>query len=197
MKILNALLVLLGVTACSPEVTADPTTRMLLETPIIVVTQADENIQNYIVVLKRMAESPPINDEVSDSIAYEIAAAIQKDSEETGLAGSFYLGLLRVENPQLEPYICNWYGACGLTQVVPEYWAGVFVECGDLMVDIYAQICYGARVYLEYLVQWEGDQILALYAYNGCTEAHRERNARCTNFPHWVRDFTREYERDM
>jgi len=156
-----------------------------------------ETLLSYMQVLKSIAESPPIYDEVSDSIAYAIAASIHIDSKLTGLPATFYMGLLRVENPQLEPYICNWYGACGLTQVVPRYWAGIFEECGhDLEGDIYTQICYGARIYLHYHQVWD-DEILALYAYNGCTKALRARKARCVHYPRWVQDYAQEYEETL
>ncbi len=156
-----------------------------------------KELRSYLRVLRSIAENPPINDEVSDSIAYQIAVAIYLDSRQTELPASFYLGLLRVENPQLEPYICNWYGACGLTQVVPKYWLGAFPECGlDLEGDIYTQICYGARVYLTYFEIW-GDETLALYAYNGCTEAHRARRARCISFPTWVQEYAQAYAEEL
>lgn len=161
-------------------------------------TRAADRVEvlKYVDVLNHIAEDPPIYDSVSYPLAVTIAKAIQRDSRLSGLPGSFYLGLMRVENPQLEPFEANWYGAYGLTQVVPKFWEGTFPKCGDLLTSVYAQLCYGARVYLSYLDEW-GDEILALYAYNGCTQAHRARKARCINFPNWVRDYTQEYEEYM
>jgi soluble lytic murein transglycosylase-like protein len=144
-----------------------------------------------------MATEPPIYDEVSDSLAYEIALAIYKDSRLTGLDGAFYLGLIRVENPQLDHLVENWYGAVGLTQVVPRYWLGIYPECGeDLYTDVYTQVCYGARIFQYYFDVW-GDTTLALYAYNGCTLNLRSQAARCSNFPRWVQEYTSEYADEL
>lgn len=180
--------------------TSDLNHRLLISHWADILREAKETIdeiQGYVGVLRSIAEDPPINDEVSDSIAYATAFAIYEDARITGLPGSFYLGLIRVENPQLDPYITNWYGAVGLTQVVPKFWLGVFPECGDdLHGNIYTQICYGARVYMHYLDTWE-DETLALYAYNGCTQYLRDRRARCTNFPTWVQNYALVYQREL
>lgn len=150
-------------------------------------------IEGYVGVLRSISAYQA--EKVPDSINYAIAIAIYEDSKKTLLPGSFYLGLIRVENPFINPFIINWYGAVGLTQVVPRYWEGVFPECGpDLYTNIYTQICYGARVYLHYLDIWE-DETLALYAYNGCTEHLREQQARCTDYPLWVQGYAMSYEK--
>lgn len=170
---------------------ADYHTTQLMETQ----AQAVE-IQGYLSVVKAIAAEPPVG-EISDSVAYQIALAIYKDSQITNIPGSFYLALIRVENPWMNPWIENWYGAVGLTQVVPRYWEGIFPECGeDIRRDIYTQICYGARIYHHYLER-TGDPELALYAYNGCTRMHRLRNARCINYPRWVMEFDRMIQEDL
>lgn len=154
-------------------------------------------IQAYAVVLHGIAENPPIYDEVSDSVAIAIARAIYMDRRLTGMSAGTYLALLRVENPQLDYWVENWYGAVGLTQVVPKYWLGVYPECGDdLYGDIYTQVCYGMRVYLTYYAQY-GSPETAWWAYNGCTPARRARGDRCRNFPTWINDFTTEYTEDL
>lgn len=194
-------IVLLG--ACTQVVEPNYTQELLHAHEVsIVLTQqsqyeVQQELEGYVQILRNIAELPPINDEVSNALAFSIAASIYTDSQLTGLPGTFYLGLIRVENPQLEPYICNWYGACGLTQVVPKYWVGAFPECGDdLLRNIYTQICYGARVYLYYHSIWQ-DETLALYAYNGCTQELQDRNARCKGFPEWVQTFAADYEEEL
>lgn len=196
-KILFLLVVMYSMGACNAPSSDNFTAKLLASYHATVLADAQDTqkeIEGYLRVLRSIAEDPPINDEVSDSIAYAIAVAVYKDKRLTGLRAGFYFGLMRVENPQLEPYVENWYGAVGLTQVVPEFWEGKFSECGEnLRTNIYTQVCYGARVYLTYMDIW-GDEVMALYAYNGCTEAHRQRQARCMNFPTWVQNYAQTYE---
>lgn len=168
------------------------------QTTVLKETEAQAiEIQGYLRLVREIAATPPVNPTLTDSVAFQIALAIYEDSNLTGLPGSFYLGLIRVENPWMDPWIENSYGAVGLTQVVPRYWEGVYPECGeDLRKSIYTQICYGARVYMYYLGVWQ-DEALALYAYNGCTLAHREASARCTNYPKWVLEYSKGFAEDL
>ena len=134
-------------------------------------------------------------DSISDSLATAVAVAIHRDAEITGLPHGFYVGLIRVENPWVDPTIVNWYGAVGLTQVVPRYHEGNYPECGtELRTDSYTQICYGTRYLMELLDRYEGDYSLALWAYNGCSPWRREEGQKCLGYPEWVLGFASDYE---
>lgn len=149
-------------------------------------------VDRYVEVMESYTIGAP-----SRELLVEIAEAIYDDAKTTGLPGEFYLALMRVENPWLDPHIENFYGAVGLTQVVPRYWDGVYEECGESLRDVFTQICYASRIYLHYLEQAGGDSVMALYAYNGCTEWHRETEQRCINYPHWIRQYETNYREAM
>lgn len=133
---------------------------------------------------------------VSDSLLHEIAIAIHRDAKITGLPHSFYVGLILVENPWLDPTIKNWYGAVGLTQVVTRFHKGAYPECGDnasLYFDVHTQICYGARLYLDLLRRHGGDSIEALWAYNGCSPQRRLANEPCVKYPEWISSYSDQF----
>lgn len=98
----------------------------------------------------------------------EIAEAIIHESEASGLDPNLIVGIIRVENPWLDPGIENWYGAIGLMQVVGWIHQGRYPECGEDLTDIRTNICYGTRVYQEKLEAAGGNHELALRLYNGC-----------------------------
>ena len=152
--------------------------------------ERQREVQRIRRALKDMAFEP-----ISDSLATAVAVAIHKDAEITGLPHGFYIGLIRVENPWVDPTIVNWYGAVGLTQVVPRYHEGNYPECGtELRTDSYTQICYGTRYFMELLDRYEGDYDLALWAYNGCTPQRRNAKQRCLGYPTWVMQFASDFE---
>ena len=187
--------------ACIQEESSDNYTKTLLEARQATVLANAEaqrmELQSYISALRGIARESPYFPVAKDSVVYATAVAIYKDMRTTGLPASFYMGLVRVENPYLDPYIVNWYGAVGLTQVVERFWLGEFPECGDdLRTSIDTQICYGARVYLHYLSVY-GDTTAALYAYNGCSIRLQLVGASCVKYPALVLDHARKFQETM
>lgn len=151
-----------------------------------------QEVNRYIRIMESFVIGTP-----DPEVLREIGRAVYDDANITGLPPEFYLALMRVENPWLDPWIENWYGAVGITQVVPRYWEGVYPECGEDLNEIRTQVCYGARIYLHYLDSWGGDPNLALYAYNGCTLWHRQTQQRCLNYPNWIQDYEEIYRENF
>jgi soluble lytic murein transglycosylase-like protein len=151
-----------------------------------------ESVTRYVRIMESFGIGEPDPRRLRD-----IGNAIYTDSKITGLTPEFYLALIRVENPWLDPEIQNGYGAVGLTQVVPRYWQDVFPECGTNLTEIYTQVCYGGRIFMHYLNTWDGNEVLALYAYNGCTASRREAMQRCVDYPHRIKNYEATHTQDF
>lgn len=158
--------------------------------------EVQQDLRSYQEVLRNMSSAPPIRAQVSDSLLFTIAHAILVDSRKTNIPPETYIALLRIENPMLDPTITNWYGAVGLTQVVPRYWSGAFPECGDSLSVVYTQVCYGARIYMHYRARTQTDE-QAWWLYNGCTQRRRRAGESCRRYPTWIAEFSANYAEAM
>lgn len=58
-------------------------------------------------------------------------------------------------------------GELGVGQVRPEYWLGIWPECGTDLRSTRTGVCYTIRIY-RYWRDKLGSRYLALRAYNGC-----------------------------
>ena len=115
--------------------------------------------------------------------AHKIAVAVVNYSLYKGFDPWLVLGIINVENYALKPKIVNSYGAVGLMQVVERFHWGKFTECkGNTLQEIETNICYGISIYSMYLNRLKNER-LALWGYNGCTKARRNRNERCLKYP--------------
>ena len=111
----------------------------------------------------------------------EIAEAIAREADRSGLDDDLIVGVIMVENPWLDPGIENWYGAIGLMQVVGRLHLGDHPECGTDLTDIATNVCYGVSILERKLVAAEGDLTLALLFYNGCWGSTYK--AGCESYP--------------
>ena len=96
------------------------------------------------------------------------------------------VGVIRVENPMLDPDVVNWYGAVGLMQVVGWLHLGDFPECGDDLTDVRTNICYGVSLLELKLSLAKGDTLKALLFYNGCWGETYVQG--CERYPQLVED---------
>lgn len=121
------------------------------------------------------AELVPIRDMLlsrssSDTAtAMVVAGHIVRESREAGLDPRLVAGTILVENPWLKSDTVSHAGAVGFGQVIPEYWIGVFPECGDDLTRARDNVCYTVRI-LSHLLEreWQKATRRALLAYNGC-----------------------------
>lgn len=133
----------------------------------------------------------------SDENAKEISVAVMSLFDTHGVDPWFIVGLMRVENPWLDPDIINGYGAVGLAQVVPRFHWGNYPKCGtESLLDVYTNLCYGVSIYKDYLRMCRGDSECALWRYNGCTAERRKRNESCQNYPLWIASRSDEFVRN-
>ena len=58
-------------------------------------------------------------------------------------------------------------GAVGLMQIMPNWWAGVYPECGSSLPDPETNICYGTRILSWYLEYFDHKVLSALNGYSG------------------------------
>ena len=115
-------------------------------------------------------------------LARRVAVSLVRNSNQLRLNPRLLLGMLLVENPNVNPRARSRVGARGLMQVMPEHrgrWA-----CGQDLDDVDTNICYGAHVFEDNLKDSHGDVERALLRYNGCV--HGTNTPDCGQYPKWV-----------
>lgn len=95
-----------------------------------------------------------------------IASALVKESRRRKVGSSLLVGVLLVENPDLNPRATSFVGARGLMQVMPFHAGKWGCESGDLF-DIESNICHGVAVLADNL-RHSRTLPQALLGYNGC-----------------------------
>ncbi len=137
----------------------------------------DTSVQPLQTVLLRQRNDP--------LLARRVAVSLVRHSNRLQLSPRLLLGMLLVENPNVNPRARSRVGAQGLMQVMPMHrgrWA-----CGWDLNDVDTNICYGAHVFEDNLKDTHGDVERALLLYNGCV--HGTNTPDCRQYPQWV--FTR------
>lgn len=115
-------------------------------------------------------------------LARRVAVSLVRNSNELKLNPHLLLGMLLVENPNVNPRARSQVGARGLMQVMPLHrgrWA-----CGHDLDDPDTNICYGAHVFQDNLRDSGGDVERALLLYNGCVRGTNTPD--CRHYPSWV-----------
>ncbi len=115
-------------------------------------------------------------------LARHVAVALVRESNRQHLSPRLLLGMLLVENPTVNPRARSPVGARGLMQVMPHHegrWS-----CGGGLEDVDANICYGAHVFRDNLLDAGGDVEGALLRYNGCVRGTNTPD--CRRYPQWV-----------
>lgn len=115
----------------------------------------------------------------NSAMADRIARAIVKESGRLEVAPSLLMGVLLTENPRLEAGTVSSQGAIGLMQVM-HFHAGEFDCESDDLMQVEANICHGAHVFVGYLSR-TGDVQRALLRYNGCVASVNTPN--CHRYP--------------
>ena len=136
-----------------------------------------------------VVDQPPsrlldIAEQVGGSV--EIAEAVAREADRSGLSDELIVGVMLVENEPLDVDTVNWYGAVGLMQVVEHLHMGEYPQCGTDLTDIDTNVCYGVHVLQEKLRLTDGDLTEALLLYSGCSGPRRTRS--CEHYPVLVAD---------
>ena len=111
-----------------------------------------------------------------------VAVSLVRHSNRLRLNPRLLLGMLLVENPNVNPRARSRVGAEGLMQVMPEHrghW-----PCGADLQDVDTNICYGAHVFEDNLRDSRGNVAGALLRYNGCVRGTNTPD--CRHYPKWV-----------
>jgi len=109
-----------------------------------------------------------------------IAAALIRESRRTGIDPNLLVGVLLVENPWLNPTARSSVGAQGLMQVMPLH-QGKWKGCAPRLDEIEANLCHGASIFANYIVEEKGNVERALLRYNGCVRGTNTPN--CKMYP--------------
>lgn len=72
-----------------------------------------------------------------------------------------------IEESWVKPWALGKAGEIGLMQIHPEYWRGVYPECGKNLWNIRTNICYGTNILKLNIEKSDFDIIDALHGYNG------------------------------
>jgi soluble lytic murein transglycosylase-like protein len=101
-----------------------------------------------------------------DDKALPVAAAIMKYSRLRDLDPLLIVGIIGVENAELDEDARSSHGATGVMQVMPR-WKRDIRSCGNDLRDVDVNVCFGTRI-LRMALDSTGSIRKALLRYNGC-----------------------------
>jgi len=125
-------------------------------------------------------------------LAALVAGSLVREGRRIGIAPSFLLAVMLVENPWIDPEARSHMGAIGLMQVMPFHAGAWGCPEGDLTIPE-VNICYGAEILAHALARSGGDLDRALLRYNGCVLGTN--TPKCHEYPSWVRRARASVER--
>jgi soluble lytic murein transglycosylase-like protein len=128
----------------------------------------------------------------SPELAALVAGSLVQEGRRIGIAPSFLLAVMLVENPWIDPEARSHMGAVGLMQVMPFHAGGWGCPEGDLTIPE-VNICHGAKILAHALGRSGGDFDRALLRYNGCVLGTN--TPKCHEYPSWVRRARASVER--
>ncbi|MGH7627177.1 MAG: transglycosylase SLT domain-containing protein [Gemmatimonadaceae bacterium] len=114
----------------------------------------------------------------SESRARVVAAAVVRHARSQSIDPLLLVGVIGVENPQLDIRARAHDGSVGVMQVQP-FWRKQIKGCGDDLRNADVNVCYGTRI-LRMAIDSSDSLTEALRRYNGC-RGKSERCARYTN----------------
>jgi soluble lytic murein transglycosylase-like protein len=124
-----------------------------------------------------------LNQNRDEELVRRIALALVREARRSGSEPRLLLALLLVENGRLDPFARSEAGARGLMQVMPVH-LGQWPPCAHDLINVEANICYGARIFAHYLEAERGDMERALLRYNGCSRGTNTPD--CQRYPYDV-----------
>lgn len=101
--------------------------------------------------------------------AEAVACAVDQYADSLDLSPALLVGVIGVENRELDPRARSSAGAMGIMQVMP-HWKRDLRSCGTDLTDIRTNVCYGARILkleLAHAATLKG----ALLRYVGCVHS--------------------------
>ncbi|MEO5511053.1 MAG: lytic transglycosylase domain-containing protein [Longimicrobiales bacterium] len=112
-----------------------------------------------------------------------VAVSLVREGRRTKVDPRLLVGVLLVENPDLDPHARSVVGATGLMQVMPLH-RGNWKPCGTRLDDVESNICTGSRIFADALKNEGGNVTQALLRYNGCRTGSNTPD--CHAYPRYV-----------
>jgi soluble lytic murein transglycosylase-like protein len=119
--------------------------------------------------------------EADAALTGSAAAAVERESERTGVDPLLVVAVIAYENPELDPGAVSPAGALGIMQVMPRWKASFRNDCGDDLLSVDTNICFGVRILQLHIDDAGGSMERGLLAYVGCVK-----DLACRRYPELV-----------
>jgi hypothetical protein len=107
-------------------------------------------------------------------VAFRVADALVSEGHRQNISPELLVGVVLVEDPDINPRAKSHVGARGLMQVMPFH--GGKWGCGSKdLYDIESNICHGVKI-LKQAIEEAPNMRLALLRYNGCVRGRNTRD---------------------
>jgi hypothetical protein len=107
-------------------------------------------------------------------VAFRVADALVSEGHRQNISPELLVGVVLVEDPDINPHAKSHVGARGLMQVMPFH--GGKWGCGSKdLYDIESNICHGVKI-LKQAIEDAPNMRLALLRYNGCVRGRNTRD---------------------
>jgi len=110
-----------------------------------------------------------------------VVAAVERQAKRLAIDPLLVVAVIAHENPDLDPTAVSPAGATGIMQVMPHWRASFSASCGDDLLTVETNICFGIRVLQSHLEDAHGSLERALLSYVGCIK-----DVACRSYPERV-----------
>ncbi|HVT39792.1 MAG TPA: transglycosylase SLT domain-containing protein [Gemmatimonadaceae bacterium] len=107
-----------------------------------------------------------------------VLVAIERQAARFSIDPLLVVAVIAHENPDLNPAAVSSAGATGIMQVMPQWLASFSATCGNDLLAVETNICFGIRVLQSHLEDAHGSLERALLSYVGCI-----RDFACRSYP--------------
>ena len=113
--------------------------------------------------------------------SFPVLAAVERQAARLAIDPLLVLAVISTEDPDLDPAAVSSAGALGIMQVMPHWWRSFRSYCGDDLLAVETNICFGIKVLQSHLEDAHGSVERALLSYVGCV-----RDVACRRYPELV-----------
>ena len=107
-----------------------------------------------------------------------VVAAIDRQAARFGIDPLLVVAVIASENPDLNPTAKSPVGARGIMQVMPQWRRAFRATCGDNLLSVETNVCFGVRVLQTHIEDARGSLERGLLAYVGC-----RKDIACRQYP--------------
>jgi soluble lytic murein transglycosylase-like protein len=115
------------------------------------------------------------------TLTVPVVAAVERQAARIGMDPLLVVAVITFENPVLDPAATSPVGARGIMQVMPQWGPSFRAACGEDLLAIETNVCFGVRILQSHIDDAHGSLAAGLLGYVGCVK-----NLACRQYPELV-----------